>query len=98
MVNGGSGDDARRVWIFHGDAARFASGVFDDKVAALEWIARHGITGILAEYQVGDGCYDFAVREGRFHDTKKSHGSPDHVASFSPGLAHVHVREGQPDL
>lgn len=95
MVISGSGGAARRVWIFHADAARFASGVFEDEATALAWVCRHGLTGILAEYETGDGCYDFAVREGRFHPTKPHHGSAGHVASFSPGLAHV--RDGQPD-
>jgi hypothetical protein len=96
MVDSGSGGGARRVWIFHGDAARFASGVFNDKASGLAWIARHGLTGILTEYEVGDGCYDLALCAGRFRDSKPHHGSPGHVASFSPGLAHIHVRDGQP--
>src|SRR5262245_8469333 len=85
------------VWIFHGEGCRFASGVFADRSTALGWVARHGLTGVVSEYEVGDGCYDLAVRQGRFRHTKPHHGSPQHVASFSPGLAHVHVRDGQPE-
>jgi hypothetical protein len=33
-----------RVWIFHGEAARFASGVFDDEATALAWVSRHALT------------------------------------------------------
>lgn len=84
-----------RVWIFHGESGQFASGVFEDKASGLEWIARHRLTGLLTEYEVGDGCYDLAVREGRFRNSKPHHGSPGHVASFSPGLDHVHVHDGQ---
>jgi hypothetical protein len=51
----------RRVWIFQGEASRFASGVFPDATTGLEWIAKHGLTGILTEYEVGDGCYDLAL-------------------------------------
>lgn len=42
------------VWIFHGEDAPFASGVFDDQDRALAWVARHRLTGILTEYAVGD--------------------------------------------
>jgi hypothetical protein len=36
----------------------------------LGWIARHGLTGILTEYEADDGCYDLAVYAGRFRDSK----------------------------
>jgi hypothetical protein len=35
------------VWIFHGDGARFASGVFGDQASALAWVARWRLTGIV---------------------------------------------------
>ena len=38
------------VWIFHGDGAPFASGVFANRQDAMAWIARHRLTGILTEY------------------------------------------------
>lgn len=87
----------RRVWVFHGERNPFASGVFGNEADGLEWVARHGLTGILTEYEVGDGCYDLAVRQGRFINTKPHRGSADHVAAFSPGLDHIHVRAGQRD-
>jgi hypothetical protein len=86
-----------RVWIFHGEASRSASGVFPDATSGLEWIAENGLTGILTEYEVGGGCYDLAVSQGRFRNTKPHHGTPEQVAGFSPGLGHFHVRDGQPD-
>jgi|KBSSwiStaDraftv2_1062776.scaffolds.fasta_scaffold4793832_1 hypothetical protein len=85
-----------RVWIFHGDSAQYASAVFHDRDSGLAWIARRRVTGILAEYEVGNGCYDLAVEQGRFRHSKPHHGSPDHVARFGPGLAHVHVQDGEP--
>jgi hypothetical protein len=87
----------QRVWIFQSEASRFASGVFTDASSGLEWIARHGLSGILTEYEVGGGCYDLAVSQGRFRDTRPHHCTAEHVAGFSPGLDHIHVRDGQPD-
>src|SRR4051794_37563114 len=86
------------VWIFHGAGASFASGVFTNRDDGMSWIARHRLTGILTEYPVGDGCYDIAVRAGHFAPSQPHHGTPSHVARFSPGYTdHVHVRDGQED-
>ncbi len=84
------------VWIFHGDRARHASGVFDTLEAGLAWAAEHHVTGILAEYPHG-GAYDVAVNEGRFTPSKAHHGTADHVAAFSSGLRHIHLTAGRPD-
>jgi hypothetical protein len=94
----GKATDAERVWIFHGEGAAFASAVFRSEADGRAWAARHGVTGILAEYPAGDGCYDVAIREGRFRPSKDHHGSADHVARFSPGLGHLHLRNGVADL
>lgn len=85
------------VWLFHGDTARFAGGVFASESDGLAWAAEHRLTGILSEYRVGTGCYDLAVQEGRFRPSKPHHGTPGHVAGFSPGLRHVHLLDGSPD-
>lgn len=86
-----------RVWIFHGRDARFAAAVFASDADGLAWVARHRVTGVLAEYPVGNGCYDIAVGEGRFRPSREHHGTPGHVAGFGPGLRHIHVSDGVPD-
>ncbi|WP_326550977.1 DUF7710 domain-containing protein [Micromonospora sp. NBC_01813] len=80
------------IWIFHGDRARHASGVFDTLDAALAWAAEHQVTGILTEY-----AYDAAISEGRFTPSRGHHGTADHVGTFSPGLRHLHLASGHPD-
>ncbi|SCG38147.1 hypothetical protein GA0070614_0480 [Micromonospora coxensis] len=84
------------AWIFHGDRARYASGLFDTLDAGLVWAAEHQVTGILAEYAHG-GAYDVAVSEGRFTPSRAHHGTADHVAAFGPGLRHIHLTEGRRD-
>ncbi|MGN9774429.1 DUF7710 domain-containing protein [Micromonospora sp. H33] len=85
------------VWVFHGSNARFASGVFQSQTDGLAWAAQHRLSGILSEYPVGVGCYDQAVAAGRFRPSKPHHGTPDHVAAFSPSLSHLHLTDGVPD-
>lgn len=86
----------KTVWIFHGDGAHFASGVFESEEQGLSWCLRHKLSGTLTQYEIGDGCYDIAVRNGSFHPSKQHHGSPSHVATFSPSLWHVHILNGLP--
>lgn len=85
------------VWIFSGDGARHPAGVFAIKEEGLAWARAKGVSGLLTAYPVGDGCYDIAVRDGHFRPSKPHHGSPEHVAAFSPGWTeHVHLIDGQP--
>jgi hypothetical protein len=86
------------VWVFHGEEARFASGVFKDRDAALKWVELHRLTGIVTEYPIGVGCYDVAVAEGFFQPSKPHHGTPVHVAGFSPPGDHIHVQDRAPSV
>ena len=89
--------DDDTVWVFHGEGARFAAGVFRTADQGLAWALRNGVSGLLTEYPVGDGCYDIAVRDGHFHPSKHHHGTTEHIAGFSPGWTrHVHIENGSP--
>ena len=86
------------VWVFHGHGARFASGVFATEADGLEWVKRHRLTGILTEYPFGVGAYDDAVARGLFTPSREHHGTPAHIAQFSPGRTqHIHLVDGQHD-
>lgn len=89
---------ADHVWVFHGDGARLASGVFATKDDALAWARRHRLSGLLTEYPVGLGAYDDAVARGRFTPSSAHHGTPEHIARFSPGhTEHLHLVDGRLD-
>lgn len=90
-------DKPAMVWIFHGDGARFASGVFRSREEGTTWIAEHKLTGVLTEYPLGVGAYDDAVARGLFRPTRDHHGTAAHIAQFSPGRTeHIHFVEGDP--
>lgn len=64
----------------------------------MAWIERHQLTGLLTEYPLGVGAYDEAVARGWFRPSKAHHGTPEHVAQFSPGhTEHLHVLNGRID-
>ncbi|MGW0215806.1 DUF7710 domain-containing protein [Micromonospora chokoriensis] len=83
--------------VFHGSNARFASGVFRSRTDGLARAERHRLSGTLSEYPVGAGCYDQSVEAGSFRPSRQHHGTPDHVAAFSPHLNHLRLTDGVPD-
>lgn len=86
------------AWVFHGEGARFASGVFATEDDAMRWIRQHRLTGLLTEYPFGVGAYDDAVARDLFRPSKEHHGTPQHIAQFSPGhTRHVHFVNGDVD-
>lgn len=85
------------VWVFTGDHARHPAGVFASKDEGLAWASARQVSGLLSAYPVGDGCYDIAVREEYFRPSAPHHGSPEHVAGFTPGWTeHIHLVAGKP--
>jgi hypothetical protein len=60
------------VWVFHGEGARFASGVFTSKEKAAQWIEDRRLSGVLTAYPLDEGAYDWAIRNGFFIATNES--------------------------
>lgn len=81
------------VWVFHADRATFACGVFHDRESAETWIARYRLSGVLTQYPVGQGIYDWAVENGYFGREKSA--TPGFVGSFtSHRQQHYHYESG----
>jgi hypothetical protein len=67
-------------------SGQIASRVFDDAAAGLAWIARHRLSVVLTEHEVGDGCYELAVLQGRFRNMSRAMLESPLVAVESPHL------------
>ena len=84
------------VWVFHGEGARFSSGVFSSVEDAEEWIGKFRLSGLLTQYPVGTGVYQWAVQHGYFVAKKEGHGSPKMVQRFSSAYTpHFHYENGE---
>jgi len=84
------------VWIFCGSKASFPSGVFGQKEAAASWIAKHKLSGVLTEYPVGTGAFDWAVANQFFTPKKPEHNEAKFIQSFtSARQAHEHYEAGE---
>lgn len=79
------------VWVFHGDDAQFAGGVFRSKDAAVAWIRKHGLSGLLTAYPLDRGVYDWALDEGVFQPKRPEQSSCAFIQRFS-SAAQEHYR------
>lgn len=72
------------VWVFNGDGgAGFPSGVFASRASAEAWIRQNKLTGVLTEYPLGVGVYDWAVQRNLFVPKRPEHSSPKFIGGFS---------------
>jgi hypothetical protein len=69
--------------------------VFTSIERASEWIARHGLTGLLTGYPLDEGAYDWAVRKGLFKVKREDQQTPAFMANFASGEYHHHFENGQ---
>jgi hypothetical protein len=84
------------VWVFTGPNARFPGGVFSSRDKAEAWIAQHKLTGLLTEYPLDSGAYDWAVHQGVFNPKRPDQTSSAFIGSFtSSRMAHAHFENGQ---
>ena len=87
--------DTDFVWIFSGAGSRFSSGVFTSLEAGKSWIESHRLSGVLTQYPLNVGVYDWAVASGWFRPEKPEHTSPDFIAKFtSASQEHFHFENG----
>lgn len=83
------------VWIFVAPQARFPSGVFHTSAEAEEWIERHELSGVLTEYPVGVGVYDWATASGFFQPRPDKTIDAAFIGRFTSGsMAHHHYEGG----
>ena len=61
--------DPSTVWVFCGNKSTLPSGVFRDFASAESWIETHSLSGVLTEYPLGAGVYDWAIAESLFIST-----------------------------
>ncbi|GGL06811.1 DUF7710 domain-containing protein [Deinococcus radiotolerans] len=84
------------VWVFHGQEARLASGVFSTREQAENWIRRYGLTGLLTSYPLGEGMYDWAVTNTPFRAKRADQTTPGFIGRFTSAYRpHEHFREGR---
>ncbi len=83
------------VWIFNGPQPSFPSGVFTTRELAVEWIKKHGLTGVLTQYPLDVGVYEWAISRDLFTPKKEQQTTPVFIARFSSASQdHYHFEDG----
>lgn len=84
------------VWVFNGAEGRFSSGVFTSLDKAEEWIRKHKLAGILTEYPLDEGVYDWAIQNNFFEIKKDDQKGPAFIQGFtSANQDHFHYENGE---
>jgi hypothetical protein len=87
--------ETKEVWIFNGANAKFPSAVFLIKEDAVDWIRKHGLTGVLTKYSVDISVYEWAVESGNFKAKPEEDSMPGFIGGFSSAAQeHVHLENG----
>jgi hypothetical protein len=82
------------VWVFNGGGG-FPSGVFTSKERAEEWILRNRLNGILSQYPLDTGVYDWSVEKGYFRPKRDDQKTPRFIGRFSSAyMEHYHYEDG----
>lgn len=91
-------EESGSVWVFLGEDGRWPSAVFSARNLAERWIGDNGLTGLLTEYPLDAGVYDWAVAQGLFRPSKPGHSSPTFIAGFTTARQdHAHFTNGAAD-
>ena len=86
------------IWIFNGASGRFPSGVFSSGEKAKKWILDHKLSGVLTEYPIDTGVYDWAINNDFFCPKKDKERTPEFIQKFSCAQQkHYHFEDGELD-
>ena len=83
------------IWVFVANGASLPSGVFRGQDSAKEWIKKYSLSGLLTEYPIDVGVYDWAIGKGLFNPRFPSQQSSEFIGKFTSAyLNHIHFENG----
>jgi hypothetical protein len=87
-------DATQFIWIFNGSKGKFPGGVFTTLDQAEQWIHANALTGVLTQFPVNEGGYDWALKTGLIKPSATH--DADFIASFSSAsYEHYHYENGR---
>ena len=88
----------KKIYVFMGKGANFPAGTFNNKENAIEWIEKYALSGVLSEYPIDVGLYDWAIEKGYFDVKKDYQKESKFVEKFTcASINHFHFEEGKID-
>ncbi|KID56562.1 hypothetical protein JF50_11530 [Pseudoalteromonas luteoviolacea] len=89
----------KSVWVFNKNNADFSGGVFSELELAESWIKENSLTGVLTNYPLDQGVFDWAV-ENDMHNIKpeklaEKSKQPSFIGGFTTASQeHYHYQDG----
>lgn len=88
------------VWVFNGSGIQkpfnFPSAVFTELELAEQWIHNNSLSGVLTQYPLNIGVYEWAVTRGFFKPRRELHYTPGFIETFSDASQpHHHYERGE---
>ncbi|KZN66412.1 hypothetical protein N473_08460 [Pseudoalteromonas luteoviolacea CPMOR-1] len=89
----------KSVWVFNKNNADFSGGVFSELELAESWIKENSLTGVLTNYPLDQGVFDWAV-ENDMHNIKpeklaEKSKQPNFIGGFTTASQeHYHYQDG----
>jgi hypothetical protein len=84
------------VWVFNGERSDFPAGIFSSKEKAEAWIQENQLTGLLTEYPIDEGIYDWSIKHEFFHPKREEQKTPVFKGRFtSARQQHFHYKNGE---
>lgn len=88
----------KKIYVFMGKGANFPAGAFNNKENAIEWIKKYALSGVLSEYPIDVGLYDWAIEKGYFDVKKDYQKESKFVEKFTcASINHFHFEDGKID-
>jgi hypothetical protein len=87
--------DTDYIWVFVGEQSSACGGVFSDLAIAENWILQHSLSGLLSQYPLNEGVFDWAVRTARVKQKFADNAPPQIIGSFCSYLHHYHYKDGK---
>ncbi|MCP4457115.1 MAG: hypothetical protein GY816_03660 [Cytophagales bacterium] len=90
----------KTIWVFNGAGGQLSGGIFEDIIDAESWISQNSLTGMLTEYPVNIGVFDWAEQEDlvnmRTEKLAEKRTDPNFIGSFTTAsMNHFHYEDGK---
>lgn len=83
------------IFLFSGINGKFPSGVFSSKEKATQWIETHKLSGMLTQYPIDIGVYEWAIQNDFFTPKYENQKTPKFIQQFSSAyMKHWHFDNG----
>lgn len=84
------------IYVFVGEGGSFPSGVFTTTEDAEQWIRKYSLSGVLSQYPVDKGLYDWAIEKDFFTVKNEHQKEADFIQRFTcASMEHFHFENGE---